>query len=49
MKTPKGVNSMIEIQLIDEAHKKDICLKNDSFPLYGNVVNLRIPFQSVKK
>lgn len=38
MKTPKGVNSMIEIQLIDEAHKKDICLKNDSFPLYGRLV-----------
>ena len=38
MKTPKGVNSMIEIQLIDEAHKKDIRLKNDSFPLYGRLV-----------
>ena len=37
-KTPKGANSMIEIQLIDEAHKKDICLKNDSFPLYGRLV-----------
>ena len=38
MKTPKGVNSMIEIQLIDEAHKGDIRLKNDSFPLYGRMM-----------
>lgn len=29
---------MIEIRLIDEAHKGDIRLKNDSFPLYGRMV-----------
>lgn len=29
---------MIEIRLIDEAHKGDIRLKNDSFPLYGRLV-----------
>lgn len=29
---------MIEIRLIDAAHKEDILLKNDSFPLYGRLV-----------
>ena len=29
---------MIEIRLIDEAHKENIRLKNDSFPLYGRMV-----------
>lgn len=34
----KGASTMIEIRLIDEAHKGDIRLKNDSFPLYGRMV-----------
>lgn len=29
---------MIEIRLIDAAHKEDILLKNDPFPLYGRMV-----------
>lgn len=29
---------MIEIKLIDRAHKADILLKNDPFPLYGRMV-----------
>ena len=28
---------MVEIRLIDEAHKGDILLKNDPFPLYGQM------------
>lgn len=29
---------MIDIRLIDAAHKEDILLKNDSFPLHGRLV-----------
>lgn len=29
---------MVEIRLIDEAHKGDILLKNDPFPLYGRMI-----------
>lgn len=29
---------MIEVRLIDAAHKADILLKNDPFPLYGRMV-----------
>lgn len=29
---------MIDIRLIDAAHKEDILLKNNSFPLYGRLV-----------
>ena len=29
---------MVEIKLIDAAHKADILLKNDPFPLYGRMI-----------
>lgn len=29
---------MIEIKIIDAAHKRDICIRNESFPLWGRMI-----------